>query len=99
MTGKKGSIDSVELSRVIVSGMQEKKAFDIVVLDLRKLKNAIADFFVICSGSSDKQIDAIADSIAEQGYRVLQENPWHTEGRNNKQRMLLDTMTVVGHVL
>lgn len=66
MTGKKGSIDSVELSRVIVSGMQEKKALDIVVLDLRKLKNAIADFFVICSGSSDKQIDAIADSIDEQ---------------------------------
>ena len=98
MTGKKGSIDSVELSRVIVSGMQEKKALDIVVLDLRKLKNAIADFFVICSGSSDKQIDAIADSIDEQVYRVLQENPWHTEGKNNKEWMLLDYITVVAHV-
>lgn len=98
MTGKEGSIDSVELSRVIVSGMQEKKALDIVVLDLRKLKNAIADFFVICSGSSDKQIDAIADSIDEQVYRVLQENPWHTEGKNNKEWMLLDYITVVAHV-
>lgn len=98
MTGKKGSIDSVELSRVIVSGMQEKKALDIVVLDLRKLKNAIADFFVICSGSSDKQIDAIANSIDEQVYRELKENPWHTEGKNNKEWMLLDYVSVVAHV-
>ncbi|HEX7016620.1 MAG TPA: ribosome silencing factor [Cyclobacteriaceae bacterium] len=98
MTGKQRRIDSVELSRVIVSGMQEKKALDIVVLDLRKLKNAIADFFVICSGSSDKQIDAIADSIDEQVYRELKENPWHTEGKNNKEWMLLDYVTVVAHV-
>ena len=98
MTGKQKGIDSVELSRVIVSGMQEKKALDIVVLDLRKLKNAIADFFVICSGSSDKQIDAIADSIDEQVYRVLKENPWHTEGKNNKEWMLLDYISVVAHV-
>jgi ribosome-associated protein len=98
MTGKQRSIDSVELSRVIVSGMQEKKALDIVVLDLRKLKNAIADFFVICSGSSDKQIDAIADSIDEQVYGELKENPWHTEGKNNKEWMLLDYVSVVAHV-
>lgn len=98
MTGKQKGIDSVELSRVIVSGMQEKKALDIVVLDLRRLKNAIADFFVICSGSSDKQIDAIADSIDEQVYRELKENPWHTEGKNNKEWMLLDYISVVAHV-
>jgi len=65
---------------------------------LRKLKNAIADFFVICSGSSDKQIDAIADSIDEQVYRELKENPWHTEGKNNKEWMLLDYVSVVAHV-
>jgi ribosome-associated protein len=98
MTGKHRRVDSVELSRIIVSGMQEKKALDIVVLDLRKLKNAIADFFVICSGSSDKQIDAIADSIDEQVYRELKENPWHTEGKNNKEWMLLDYVSVVAHV-
>ena len=98
MTGKKKGPDSVALSRVIVSGMQEKKASDIVILDLRQLKNAIADFFVICSGNSDKQIDAIVDSIDEQVHKELKENPWHIEGKNNKEWMLLDYISVVAHV-
>lgn len=98
MTGKTKGPDSVALCRVIVSGMQEKKASDIVILDLRKLKNAIADFFVICSGSSDKQIDAITDAIDEQVHKELKENPWHIEGKNNKEWMLLDYISVVAHV-
>jgi len=83
---------------VIVKGMQEKKASDIVVMDLRKIKNAVADFFVICSGNSDKQLDAISDSIDAEVYKKLQENPWHTEGKNNKEWMLLDYINVVAHV-
>jgi ribosome-associated protein len=63
MAKKRKGASSEKLSDVIVKGMQEKKATDIVVLDLRKVKNAVADFFVLCSGSSDKQLDAIADSI------------------------------------
>jgi ribosome-associated protein len=78
--------------------MQEKKATDIVVLDLRKVKNAVADFFVICSGNSDKQLDAITDSVDQEVYKALKENPWHTEGKNNKEWMLLDYIDVVAHV-
>lgn len=89
---------STKLSEIIVKGMQEKKAIDIVVMDLRKVKNAVADFFVICSGNSDKQIDAIADSVDEQVYKALKENPWHIEGKNNKEWMLLDYINVVAHV-
>jgi ribosome-associated protein len=74
--------------------MQEKKASDIVVMDLRKIKNAVADFFVICSGNSDKQLDAISDSIDAEVFKKLQENPWHTEGKNNKEWMLLDYINV-----
>ena len=98
MAGKRKGPDSVVLSRVIVNGMQEKKASDIVILDLRQLNNAIADFFVICSGSSDKQIDAITDAIDEQVHKELKENPWHIEGKNNKEWMLLDYISVVAHV-
>lgn len=86
------------LSQTIVRGMQEKKASDIVMLDMRKVKNAVADFFVICSGNSDKQIEAIADSIDEEVFKTLQENPWHVEGKNNKEWMLLDYISVVAHV-
>lgn len=83
---------------MVVKGMQEKKATNIVVMDLRKVKNAVADFFVICTGSSDKQLDAIADSISDEVYKGTKETAWHTEGKNNKEWMLLDYSSVVAHV-
>jgi ribosome-associated protein len=98
MTKKRKGASSEKLSDLIVKGMQEKKATDIVVLDLRKVKNAVADFFVLCSGSSDKQLDAITDSIDEEVFKALKENPWHIEGKNNKEWMLLDYIDVVAHV-
>lgn len=98
MAKKKSGVSSEKLGEVIIKGMQEKKATDIVVLDLRKVKNAVADFFIICSGNSDKQLDAISDSIDEEVFKALKENPWHTEGKNNKEWMLLDYINVVAHV-
>ena len=94
---KKGS-DSEKLSNAIVKGMQEKKASEIIVMDLREVKNAVADFFVICSGNSDKQIEAISESIDEDVYKVLKEKPWHTEGKSNKEWMILDYISVVAHI-
>ena len=98
MAKKRKGANSETLSGVIVKGMQEKKASDIVVMDLRRIKNAVADFFVICSGNSDKQLDAISDSIDAEVFKKFQENPWHTEGKNNKEWMLLDYINVVAHV-
>jgi len=90
MAKKRKGASSEKLSEIVVKGMQEKKATDIVVLDLRKVKNAVADFFIVCSGSSDRQIDAISDSIDEFVFKTLKENPWHIEGKDNKEWMLLD---------
>lgn len=98
MTKKRKGADAEKLSEIIVRGMQEKKATDIVVMDLRKVKNAVADFFVLCSGNTDKQLDAISDSVEEEVYKALQENPWHAEGKNNKEWMLLDYIDVVVHI-
>jgi len=89
---------SEKLSEIVVKGMQEKKASDIVIMDLRQVKNAVADFFVLCSGNSDTQLDAIANSIDEQVYKELQQNPWHQEGKNNKEWMLIDYVDVVAHI-
>lgn len=89
---------SEKLSQVVVKGMQEKKASDIVVMDLRKIKNAVADFFVLCSGNSDTQLDAIADAVDEEVYKTFKENPWHAEGRQNKEWLLLDYANVVVHI-
>ena len=71
MAKKTRATASKKLSEVIVKGMQEKKALDIVVMDLREVKNAVADYFVICSGSSDKQLKALADSVDEEVYKAL----------------------------
>ena len=98
MAKKKAGPSSEKLCKAVVKGMQEKKAGEIVIMDLRKVKNAIADFFVICSGNSDKQLDAISDSIDEEVSKSVKENPWHTEGKNNKEWMLLDYITVVAHI-
>ena len=98
MTKKKKKADSEKLSKAIVSGMQEKKASDIVVMDMREIKNAVADFFIICSGASDKQLDAIAGSVDDEVYKKMKENPWHTEGRSNKEWVILDYITVVAHI-
>jgi ribosome-associated protein len=98
MTKKKNKADSEKLSNAVVSGMQEVKASDIVVLDLREVKNAVADFFIICSGGSDKQVDAIANSIDQEVFKKIKENPWHTEGKNNKEWMILDYISVVAHI-
>lgn len=89
---------SKKLSEVVVKGMQEKKASDIVVMDLRKVKNAVADYFVICSGTSDTQIDAIAESIDKEVSKSLKQNPWHQEGKTNKEWILIDYVDVVAHV-
>jgi ribosome-associated protein len=93
-----GSLASDKLCQIVVRGMQEKKAEDIVVLDLREVPNAVSDFFVICSGKSDTQIDAIAESIEEEVYKIDQESPWHKEGLNNKTWVLIDYVDVVAHV-
>jgi len=98
MAKKKKGVDAEKLSEAIVKGMLEKKASDIVVMDLRQVKNAVADFFVICSGSSDKQLEAISESIDEQVFKIVKEKPWHMEGKNNKEWMILDYITVVSHV-
>lgn len=86
------------LSKVIVRGMEEKKASDIVVMDLRKIKNSVADFFVICSGNSDNQLDAISKSIEEEVHKAGKEAAWKIEGKANGQWILLDFVNVVAHL-
>lgn len=87
-----------ELSKVIVKGMEEKKASDIIVIDLRDIKNKVTDFFVICSGNSDSQIDAIAESIQEQVFKANQGNPWKSEGKRGGEWIVVDYVNVVAHI-
>ena len=89
---------SSRLKDSIVEGMLNKKGFDVTVLDLRQVHNAITDFFILCSGNSDTQVDAITDSVEEEVHKNLGQNPWHREGKQNKEWILLDYADCVVHV-
>ena len=90
--------DSDTLADLVVRGMQDKKASDIVVLNLKELKNAVADYFINCSANSDTQLEAVARSVEEEVEKVTGESPWQTEGRTNREWVLLDYVDVVVHV-
>lgn len=89
---------SERLCKTVIEGMQEKKGIDIVVLDLREIKGAVTDFFVICSGNSDTQVEALMNSVAEQVYKTTSEDVWHKEGAMNREWILLDFVDVVAHI-
>ena len=98
MAKKRKGASSEILSDVIVKGMLEKKAADIVVMDLRKVKNSIADFFVICSGTSEPHLKAIAGEIEgrlkkDHGVRAAA-----VDGFPSSQWIVLDFMQVIAHV-
>ena len=92
------AIKPENLCDLVVKGMTEKKATDIRVLDMRKVTNAIADFFVICSANSDTQIDAISDSIEQEVFKATQNSPWKKEGKVDKEWILIDYVDVVAHI-
>lgn len=98
MRKRKDTESSELLYKAIVEGMQENKAQDIVVLDLRKLSSAVCDYFVICSGESSTQVDGIANSVARFTRQELKEKPWHIEGKTNSEWILLDYIDVVCHI-
>jgi ribosome-associated protein len=86
------------LSKVIIKGMEEKKASEIIVLDLRKIKNAVTDFFVICSGNSDTQLEAISESIEDEVHKAGEKNAFRVEGKANGEWVLMDYSDVVVHI-
>jgi ribosome-associated protein len=98
MYKKNNDTDSQLLCDTIVEGMQENKAKDIVVLDLRHIESAVADFFIICSGESSTQVDGIASSVVRYARNELKERPWHTEGKTNSEWVLIDYVSVVAHI-
>jgi ribosome-associated protein len=90
--------ESKRITEVIVHGMQEKKAKDIVSLDLRNISSSVSDFFVVCHADSSTQVKAIADSVEDEMFKAFGEEPWHKEGFQNSEWILLDFVSVVVHI-
>ncbi|MDG1429846.1 MAG: ribosome silencing factor [Crocinitomicaceae bacterium] len=98
MSKQQNDTDSKRLCDTIVEGMQENKANDIVVLDLREIETAVCDFFVICSGESSTQVDGISSSVERHTLKELSEKPWRIEGKSQSEWILMDYINVVAHV-
>jgi ribosome-associated protein len=83
----------------IIHAIQEKKGENIISLDLRKIHEAVADFFIICEAQSHTQVKAIADFVEEEVRRTCDELPYKHEGRQACQWVLIDYVNIVVHVM
>lgn len=89
--------DSKKLIDAIVEGLLERKAKDIKLLDVRSL-TTLTDYFVVCHGTSETQIRALANSALEKVKEELGENVWKKEGMDARRWIILDYVNVVVHI-
>jgi ribosome-associated protein len=82
----------------IINGLEERKAKNIAVLDLSKIPNRSFDYFVIADAESSTHVDSIASSVEETVKKQLNERPFHTEGWENSEWILLDYVNIMVHV-
>jgi ribosome-associated protein len=87
-----------KLFTTIIKAIQEKKGDAVISLDLRKIPEAIADFFIICEANSSTQVRAIADFIEEEVKKTVDEIPLKHEGNNGQQWIIVDYVNVVVHI-
>lgn len=90
---------SSKIIKTIIAAIQDKKGENIISLDLRKINEAVADFFIICEAGSQPQVRAIAEHIEAQVKDKCGENPYHHEGYKALQWVLIDYVNVVVHVM
>ncbi|MDA9843753.1 ribosome silencing factor [Flavobacteriaceae bacterium] len=88
----------IQLVEEIILGIENVKGEDIHQLDLRELDNTPCDFFIICSGNSNTQVSAIVNSVLKTVSKSMHEKPFHTEGSDNAEWVLMDYVNVVVHV-
>ncbi len=96
MTKKNSNAD--QLITVILDGIEDVKGQNTNILDLRELENTVCDYFIICEGTSNTQVNAIVNSIQKKVSKEIKDKPWHIEGSNNAEWVLMDYVNVVVHV-
>jgi ribosome-associated protein len=88
-----------KLFKTILNAIKDKKAENIISLDLRKIPEAVADFFVICEASNAPQLKAIADNVEAEAKKHCNEFAFKHEGRKAQQWILIDYINIVVHVM
>ena len=96
MQKRKTSAD--ELIALILQGIEEVKGQNINLLDLREIENTVCDYFIICNGTSNTHVNAIVGSIQKTVSKASKDKPWHVEGTDNAEWVLMDYVNIVVHV-
>ncbi len=95
---QKTKVSADDLIALVVEGIEEVKGLDIYLLDLREIENTVCDYFVICNGTSNTHVNAIVSSIQKTVSKSSKDKPWHIEGADNAEWVLMDYVNVVVHV-
>ncbi|MBQ0787210.1 MAG: ribosome silencing factor [Oceanihabitans sp.] len=96
MTKKQTNPDA--LITGILAGIEDVKGQNINILDLREIENTVCDYFIVCEGTSNTQVSAIVNSVQKKVSKDLKDKPWHIEGLDNAEWVLMDYVNVVVHV-
>jgi ribosome-associated protein len=88
-----------KILKTIIKAIQDKKGENIISLDLRKIPEAVADFFILCEANNQPQIRAISDNIEDEVRKNCNEFPYHHEGKQNLHWVLIDYVNVVVHIM
>ncbi|WP_277632701.1 ribosome silencing factor [Avrilella dinanensis] len=91
-------LDNDKLLSLIIEGIENVKGENITLLDLREIDNTPCDYFVICDGNSNTQVNAISGSIQKTVSKEMHEKPWHIEGAEQATWILMDYISVVVHI-
>ena len=86
------------LITTIIAGIEDVKGKEINILDLREIENTVCDYFIVCEGTSNTQVNAIVNSIQKKVSKETKDKPWHIEGMDNAEWVLMDYVNVVVHV-
>lgn len=91
-------VDSKTLIDSIINSISDMKGEDVLVMDLREIENAFCEYFIICSGNSNTHVNSLAGSIEKKVRKETKEKPWHVEGTENAQWVLMDYTNVIVHI-
>ena len=86
------------LANIIIEGMREVKAKEIVSLDLRNIDGAVSDYFIVAHGDSATHVEGINRAIYKKCISSFNEKPWKEEGKRNSEWILMDYVNVVAHI-
>ena len=87
-----------QIVRSAIEGVSDIKGENLVLLDLRGLENAVCDFFIVAEAQSTTQVNAMADAVHKRVREEANDKPWHVEGAQQSEWILMDYVSTVVHL-